>query len=184
MQKFYAFYLERLQVTCCGKACYFRLQAVDLLGEHSGMSQDNTIDYYLKITWQSIANKYNQLASRHGITQATGYVLINIRKEGTAVSHMAALLGVKSTSLSRILSGLEQQGLIYRQVDRQDKRSVRVFLTKDGLQKREIAKNLVREFNAYLNLHMKDSERQRLIEALKHLNELTVKYVSKEEEED
>ncbi|MEH6308869.1 MarR family transcriptional regulator [Olivibacter sp. CPCC 100613] len=145
------------------------------------MNQENTIDYYLKITWQSIASKYNQLASKHGITQATGYVLINIRKDGTPVTQIAGLLGVKSTSLSRMLSGMEQQGLIYRRADMQDKRSVRVFLTELGQEKREIAKNIVREFNSYLDGLIKDSERQKLIDTLKRLNELAVKYVPKEE---
>jgi len=144
------------------------------------MSEDNTIDYYLKITWQSIVNKYNHLASKHGITQATGYVLINIRKEGTAVTQIATLLGVKSTSLSRMLSGMEQQGLIYRKADTADKRSVRVFLTEEGQRRREIAKNIVREFNSYLDDHIKDAERQKLIETLKRLNELAVKYIPKD----
>ncbi len=144
------------------------------------MKQDNTVDYYLKITWQSIANKYNQLASKYGITQATGYVLINIRKEGIAVSQLAGLLGVKSTSLSRMLTGMEGQGLIYRLADTQDKRSVRVFLTEDGMEKREMAKNIVREFNSYLNAQLKETERQRLIESLKRLNDLAMKYESKE----
>lgn len=144
------------------------------------MSQDNTIDYYLKITWQSIANRYNHLASKHGITQATGYVLINIRKEGTPVTQIASLLGVKSTSLSRMLSGMEEQGFIYRKADTQDKRSVRVFLTEEGQEKREIAKNIVREFNGYLDGFIKDTEREKLIDTLKRLNELAIKYLPKE----
>jgi DNA-binding MarR family transcriptional regulator len=145
------------------------------------MSQDNTIDYYLKITWQSIANRYNYLASKHGITQATGYVLINIRKEGTPVTQIASLLGVKSTSLSRMLSGMEEQGLIYREADTRDKRSVRVFLTEEGQKRREIAKNIVREFNSYLDGYIKDADREKLIDTLKRLNELAVKYIPKED---
>ncbi|MFC6099928.1 MarR family winged helix-turn-helix transcriptional regulator [Olivibacter domesticus] len=145
------------------------------------MNQDNTIDYYLKITWQSIANRYNYLASKHGITQATGYVLINIRKEGTPVTQIATLLGVKSTSLSRMLSGMEEQGFIYREADTRDKRSVRVFLTEEGQKKREIAKDIVREFNSYLDGYIKDTDREKLIDTLKRLNDLAVKYIPKED---
>src|SRR3546814_6866811 len=85
------------------------------------MNEDNTIDYYLKAAWQSAANKYNQIASQFGITQATGYVLINIHKEGTPVSQIANLLGVKTTSLSRILNNLEGLGLIYRETNSADR---------------------------------------------------------------
>lgn len=80
------------------------------------MKPEETVDYFLKVVWQNVANTYNQIASGFGITQALGYALINIHDEGTAVSQMANLLGVKSTSLSRMLNNMEGLGLIYRKV--------------------------------------------------------------------
>lgn len=140
------------------------------------MNDDNTIDYYLKTAWQSAANKYNQIASQFGITQATGYVLINIHKEGTPVSQLANLLGVKTTSLSRILNNLEGLGLIYRETNSADKRSVKVFVTALGRAKREQAKDVVRKFNAYLDEHLSDEERAATIHTLKRINQLAVQY--------
>lgn len=140
------------------------------------MNDDNTIDYYLKAAWQSAANKYNQIAARFGITQATGYVLINIHKEGTPVSQIANLLGVKTTSLSRILNNLEGLGLIYRETNSADKRSVKVFLTELGKEKRERAKDVVRKFNAYLDEHLSDKERAATIHTLKRINQLATQY--------
>lgn len=140
------------------------------------MNDDNTIDYYLKAAWQSAANKYNQIASQFGITQATGYVLINIHKEGTPVSQIANLLGVKTTSLSRILNNLEGLGLIYRETNSADKRSVKVFLTALGDEKREQAKDVVRKFNAYLDEHLSDEERTSIIQTLKRINQLAIQY--------
>jgi Transcriptional regulators len=140
------------------------------------MNEDNTIDYYLKAAWQSAANKYNQIAARFGITQATGYVLINIHKEGTPVSQIANLLGVKTTSLSRILNNLETLGLIYRETNHADKRSVKVYLTELGMEKRELAKDVVRKFNAYLDEHIGNEERLILIDTLKRINQLAVQY--------
>lgn len=141
------------------------------------MSKNNTIDYYLKTAWQSVANSYNQVASKVGLTQASGYVLINIHKEGTAVSQIANLLGVRSTSLSRMLNGMEEQGLIYREASSQDKRSVKVFLTDLGLEKRTEAKNIVREFNDYLIDNMTESERDKLEASLIKINQLAQKYI-------
>ena len=140
------------------------------------MYDDNTIDYYLKSAWQSAANKYNQIASQFGITQATGYVLINIHREGTAVSQIANLLGVKTTSLSRILNNLEKLDLIYRQVNDADKRSVKVFLTPLGVEKRKLAKQVVKDFNAYLDGHLTENERKILIDTLAKINRLTLQY--------
>ena len=90
------------------------------------MKQQETVDYFLKVVWQNVSNAYNQIASGFGITQAIGYMLINIEKEGTAVSKLAGLLGVKATSLSRMLNNMEQLGLIYRETAAGDKRSVKV----------------------------------------------------------
>src|SRR3546814_85759 len=128
------------------------------------------------LAWQSAANKYNQIASQFGITQATGYVLINIHKEGTPVSQIANLLGVKTTSLSRILNNLEGLGLIYRETNSADKRSVKVFLTELGKEKREQAKDVVRKFNAYLDQHLSNEERTSAIYTLKRINQLAIQY--------
>jgi len=140
------------------------------------MYSENTIDYYLKSAWQSAVNKYNQIAAKFGITQSTGYVLINIRREGTPVSQIATLMGVKTTSLSRILNNLEEMGLIYRQVNAADKRSVKVFLTPQGIEKRKIAKQVVKDFNAYLEEQLGQKERQILIESLARINQLAQQY--------
>lgn len=140
------------------------------------MKPEETVDYFLKIAWQSVANKYNQIAAEYGITQALGYMLINIHEEGTAVSQIAMLSGVKSTSLSRMLNNMQELGLIYKETDTEDKRSVKIFLTPFGIEKRQIAKDVVRKFNEYLNVHMSDKERLQLIKSLNKINQLTSDY--------
>lgn len=140
------------------------------------MSQNNTIDYFLKIAWQTVANKYNLIASQHGFTQAAGYILINIHAEGTPVSQIANLTGVKTTSLSRVLNNLESLGFIYRETSDTDKRSVKVYLTDLGKEKRKIAKDVVREFNEYLNSCFSEKERDLLSKMLVKINELASDY--------
>lgn len=140
------------------------------------MKPEETVDYFLKVVWQNVANRYNQIASDYGITQALGYMLINIHEEGIAVSQIAALSGVKSTSLSRMLKNMEELGLIFREIDPNDKRSVKIFLTPNGVEKRLIAKDVVRKFNEYLNEHIADKERLQLIKILNKINQLTTDY--------
>jgi len=143
----------------------------------SSVKQQETIDYFLKIVWQNVANRYNQLVTDFGITQSIGYLLINIdEQEGTTVSQAAALLGLKSTSLSRMLSQLEQGGLIYRESNAGDKRSVKIYLTDLGKEKRHLARGVVKQFNNYLNEHIKESDKAHLIELLKKVNQLTNNY--------
>jgi DNA-binding MarR family transcriptional regulator len=140
------------------------------------MKPEETIDFFLKIAWQSVSNTYNQIASKYGISQSVGYMLIHIHEEGTAVSQLAFLLGVKATSLSRILINMEKLGLVYRQTDTVDKRSVKVFLTSSGKEKRQAAKKVVRKFNEYLNSKISEKERIQLINNLKKVNRLTLAY--------
>ena len=141
------------------------------------VKHQETIDYFLKIVWQTVANRYNNLVADFGITQSIGYLLINIdEQEGTTVSQAAALLGLKSTSLSRMLKQLEEMGLIYRELNEGDKRSVKIYLTSLGKEKRSLARGLVREFNNYLNDHLSESEKEHLIKTLKKINQLTLQF--------
>ncbi len=143
----------------------------------SNVKHQETIDYFLKLVWQTVANRYNQLVTEFGITQSIGYLLINIDEhEGTTVSQAAALLGLKSTSLSRMLNQLEKMGLIYRESNQEDKRSVKIFLTPLGNEKRLMARALVKQFNNYLNEHIKEADKQHLIETLKKINQLTLNF--------
>ena len=140
------------------------------------MSQDNTIDYFLKTAWQTVANKYNVIASQHGFTQAAGYILINIHRDGTPVSQIANSTGVKTTSLSRVLNNLESLGFIYRETSDTDKRSVKVYLTELGREKRKIAKDVVREFNDHLNTSFTEKEKATLVKLLQRVNEVATNY--------
>lgn len=143
----------------------------------NNVKSQETIDYFLKIVWQTVANRYNQLVTEFGITQSIGYLLINIdEQEGTTVSNAAALLGLKSTSLSRMLNQLETTGLIYRESNPGDKRSVKIYLTDLGKEKRHLARGVVKQFNTYLNTHINEADKQYLINMLEKINQLTLNY--------
>lgn len=143
----------------------------------ANIKHQETIDYFLKIVWQTVANRYNALVTDFGITQSIGYLLINIDdEEGTTVSQAAALLGLKSTSLSRMLNQLEQTGLIYRESNKGDKRSVKIFLTPLGKEKRQQARGVVKQFNNYLNTHISEADKLYLTDMLKKINQLTLNY--------
>ena len=143
----------------------------------NNVKHQETIDYFVKIVWQTMANRYNQIVTEFGITQSIGYLLINIdEKEGTTVSKAAQLLGLKSTSLSRMLSQLEKTGLIYRESNPGDKRSVKIYLTELGKEKRHLARAVVKQFNSYLNAHINEADKLYLINMLEKINQLTINY--------
>jgi DNA-binding MarR family transcriptional regulator len=112
------------------------------------MRREETVDYNIKATWHAIARMYNQQAARYGATMSTGFVLLNINSdEGTHATKIAPLMGLETRSLTRILKSMEASGLIRREPDSNDKRSVRIFLTSEGRRKKEKAREVVLLFN-------------------------------------
>ncbi len=112
------------------------------------MKPEETVDYNIKVAWHAISRMYNVQAARYDITTSIGFVLLNIDQElGTPATKIAPLLGLETRSLTRILRSMEEKGLIYKQADTQDKRSVRIFLTELGLEKKEVSRQTVRHFN-------------------------------------
>jgi DNA-binding MarR family transcriptional regulator len=111
------------------------------------MNIDQTVDYHLRSTLFAMRRMYNLLATENGITQGIGYALVNIGKEGIPATKIAPLMGMTSSSLSRLLKTMESDGLIYRKTDTADRRVVRIFLTKEGFKMREKIKNVVLAFN-------------------------------------
>lgn len=112
------------------------------------MTREETVDYHIKSAWHAISRMYNQEAAEEGFTTAIGFVLININsKEGTPATKIAPLIGLETRSLTRMLKTMEEKGLIFKSPDPIDKRSVRIFLTKEGKRKKEISVNTIKEFN-------------------------------------
>jgi len=112
------------------------------------MRPEETVDYHIKSSWHSISRMYNQLASSHNLTQAAGYVLMMIDEQtGTYATKIGPLLGMEPTSMTRLLKSMECDGLIVKTKEKKDRRKVRIWLTKDGLEKRSIARKVVKRFN-------------------------------------
>ena len=117
------------------------------------MKQEETVDFHIKRTWQSIAKMYNELAAGYGATMATGYVLLSIDKDtGTPSTALGPRMGMEATSLSRTLKSMEDKGLIERRPNPADGRSVLVFLTPFGIEKREDARAAVINFNTIVRV--------------------------------
>jgi DNA-binding MarR family transcriptional regulator len=114
------------------------------------MNIEETVDYHIRATLFKMMRMYNLYAAENGITQGIGYVLILITKDGVPATKIAPLMGMSTSSLTRLLKTMETDGLIYRQSDLQDKRVVRIFLTEKGVQLREKAKAVVLNFNEKL----------------------------------
>jgi MarR family transcriptional regulator, organic hydroperoxide resistance regulator len=112
------------------------------------MKPKESICFNFKTSWHAIARMYNSMGEPEGLSASIGYVLLNIdEKKGTSASKLAPLIGMEATSLARMVKTLEERGYITREPDVTDKRSVRLFLTLEGLKKKEISRKTVKAFN-------------------------------------
>tara|TARA_B100000575_G_scaffold105598_1_gene84112 strand:- start:104 stop:532 length:429 start_codon:yes stop_codon:yes gene_type:complete len=125
-----------------------------------------TIDAALRSTWNSVSKMYNREASKFNSTMATGFALLNIEAKGTPSSSLGPKLGMESTSLSRLLKSMEEKKLIYRMPNPEDGRSVLIFLTKFGKEKRDDSRSVVLNFNKIIEKKLSDVQ-------LKHFYEVT-----------
>ena len=130
------------------------------------LMRKKTIDAALRSTWNSVSKMYNREASKFNSTMATGFALLNIEAKGTPSSSLGPKLGMESTSLSRLLKSMEEKKLIYRIANPEDGRSVLIFLTKFGKEKRDDSRSVVLNFNKIIENQLSDVQ-------LKHFFEVT-----------
>ena len=130
------------------------------------LMKKKTIDAALRSTWNSVSKMYNREASKFNSTMATGFALLNIEAKGTPSSSLGPKLGMESTSLSRLLKSMEKKKLIYRMPNPEDGRSVLIFLTKFGKEKRDDSRSVVLNFNKIIEKQLSDVQ-------LKHFFEVT-----------
>ena len=130
------------------------------------LMRKKTIDAALRSTWNSVSKMYNRDASKFNSTMATGFALLNIEAKGTPSSSLGPKLGMESTSLSRLLKSMEEKKLIYRIANPEDGRSVLIFLTKFGKEKRDDSRSVVLNFNKIIEKQLSDVQ-------LKHFFEVT-----------
>jgi len=106
-----------------------------------------TFDSVLRSTWQLVSKMYNKEANKFDSTMATGFALLSIDAKGTPSTTLGPKMGMEPTSLSRLLSTMEERKLIYRTQNPNDGRSILIHLTSFGKEKRDDSKAVVLHFN-------------------------------------
>jgi DNA-binding MarR family transcriptional regulator len=137
------------------------------------MRKEETIDYHIRAAWHASARMYNQQAAKYDATMAIGFVLLNIdAEEGTPATKIAPQMGLEPRSLTRILKTLEERGAVYREADKNDKRSVRIFLTDDGKKAREHSRQTVLRFNEVLRKEIPEEKLVVFFEVIEQINRI------------
>ncbi|MGY5351366.1 MarR family winged helix-turn-helix transcriptional regulator [Wenyingzhuangia sp. IMCC45533] len=120
-----------------------------------------------------INKMYTEEALQNGRPMNIGFVLVNIHyNNGTPSTTLGPKMGIEATSLSRTLKKMEKEGLIYRDKNPDDGRSVLIKLTEKGKQEREIAKQIVLKFNHAVKERLSEKQIDTFLEVTKTIHQL------------
>ena len=137
------------------------------------MLPEETVDYNIRKTWYNISKMYNRTATEYMASMALGMIILNIDiMEGTPSTQLGPSMGMEATSLSRSLNKLENAGVIERKPDPNDKRKAVIHLTPLGMDWREVAKEVVVNFNNTIFSHFKKEEMDTFFAILKKINKI------------
>lgn len=141
-----------------------------------------TIDYLLRSAWTAVAKMYGEEAGKKGSTMATGFALLSIDPEnGTPSTALGPKMGMESTSLSRTLKSMEEKGLITREPNPDDGRSVLICLTEFGVEMREYSKAVVLNFDERVRDEISEQDYMTFIEVARSIIDIAnnKKYINK-----
>ncbi len=86
------------------------------------------LDWYMWLQWRRYACDSGTVNLSNTEMEYL-YALISAEKQGIRLTDLAKMLGITKASASVMVSKLEKQGYIYRQSDKEDARTVRLFPT-------------------------------------------------------
>jgi DNA-binding MarR family transcriptional regulator len=149
------------------------------------MDTNQTAERLANLTFSLLANcqeKEVRLAEVHGLTQAEFRCLrLFGGDESVNNKQIAERMNLSPSRLTRIIDGLVKKEYINREIDPNDRRNMRVTLSKKG-------KLLVQQLNkAYVGIHseilqdIEKSQHEPLIIAMEHLLEALERWLQKPE---
>jgi len=149
------------------------------------METNHTAERLANLTFSLLANcqeKEIRLAEVHGLTQAEFRCLrLFGSDESLNNKQIAERMNLSPSRLTRIIDGLVKKEYINREIDQNDRRNMKVTLSKKG-------KTLVQQLNkAYVEIHreiLEDIEvkqHEPLITAMEHLLSALEKWLAKPE---
>ncbi len=105
--------------------------------------------------------------AQNGVTASQGYTLLSLPQEGhLSMNDLSEAMGLAGSTMTRYVDGLVRKGLAQRKPDAEDRRVVRVELTKQGQKVRSILDGALQDFFKQVLDEIPPAERNTLLHAL------------------
>jgi MarR family transcriptional regulator, transcriptional regulator for hemolysin len=126
----------------------------------------------LAITGRMVRERFDGCLNEHGASLTTWAVLRSAEhEEGLSQRELAARMSIESPTLVRHLDRLEEEGLVVRRRDDQDRRVTRVALTAAGHRRYAELREVAASVDAQLRSLLTDDEIETLERALRRIRE-------------
>jgi MarR family transcriptional regulator for hemolysin len=126
----------------------------------------------LAITGRMVRERFDGCLNEHGASLTTWAVLRSAEhEEGLSQRELAARMSIESPTLVRHLDRLEEEGLVVRRRDDQDRRVTRVALTTAGHRRYAELREVAASVDAQLRSLLTDHEIETLERALHRIRE-------------
>ena len=110
-----------------------------------------------------VGRAFNDALAEVGGSMATWFILTHLKGDAWRTQHeLARALRIEGPTLTRHLDGLEEEGLVVRRRDTNDRRAVSVELTEAGKAKHSELLRAVQTFNRRLLSGFSDAELEEL----------------------
>ncbi len=112
---------------------------------------DGCLATNIEQAYHHLEQVYERLISPLGLNILEWYALRALYEtDGMAASQLAAQVCRHPSSMTALLDRMEAKGLLRRQVDPEDRRSVRIFLTDEGRAARPQVETVAAQLNALI----------------------------------
>ncbi len=112
-----------------------------------------------------------------GLTFPKALALLIIPLDGIEMSMLSRKLGVDNSTTTRLITGMETDGLVERKISKNDRRVICVFLTKSGEISYKQLELQIEKVGVDLNKKMQHLDKHNIIEALTDLNWALIKKI-------
>jgi len=121
---------------------------------------------------RKMARQYNNKLGAYGITIVQSWVLLHLNgREGGSIKHIAAAIQLDSPVVTGVVDRLVKEGLVIREEDSHDRRSVKISITARGSEIVAEISPALAEYNRRIKSIVQDDELPAFERALAALEE-------------
>jgi len=111
-----------------------------------------------------------ECVKQHGLTASQASTLLSFPEKGSLTMRgLSELMGLAESTMTRAVDQIVKKNLVKRELDEEDRRVVRVSLTREGMDKRSALERALHEFFAEGFGDFEEADRAAILDALNKL---------------